>query len=327
MDIITALPMANRSQPPAVLGGAWELGALRKITSAGAPGVSVVDLVRGELPLPLQATLDRNSISLWQKPIALTCSLSVVGLEWLHQENGLPDVLLIHLEDESSSRAADVNYKRELEAHTRTNTAKSRDLLSQIFTEEVQFHDVATRGLAVMHADSREETLSAGDHVLEYLTATSESRFIHGRTAHVLTVVALQSFAIEILNSLWPNTYHKQKTIKKFSAKFLDYRHYLEWNDVFLEIDSKKIYRSLRDMLSIERRFDSFGRELQDMYSAQQFKNSSTLNRVGLLLASFALIPVWLTSDLTFTSNRIGVIGLTVAALVIAVTVFRSVRK
>jgi hypothetical protein len=98
--------------------------------------------------------------------------MDVVGLEWLHSPDGLPDLLLIHIEDSTHYHASTTDdfRRREIEWITRTGTSKSATFIQKIFQGDVEMHSIATRGIAVMHENMHDpEVLSAGDHVLEFL--------------------------------------------------------------------------------------------------------------------------------------------------------------
>jgi len=322
--------MKNQEIPPSISNQDWESGPLRSVTAAGAPGSPVTDLVKSELPLPLQSTLNRKSVSLWREPIEINHSMDVVGLEWLHSPDGLPDLLLIHIEDSTHYHASTTDdfRRREIEWITRTGTSKSATFIQKIFQGDVEMHSIATRGIAVMHENMHDpEVLSAGDHVLEFLTDKSQSRFLHSRCSHVLAVVALQSFAIEILNNSWPSSTGNKSEIKKFSEKFISYRHNLEWSDAFIDLESRRIYRELRALLSIEQKFDAFGKELQDLHRALEVNNSSALNRTGLIIAIAALVPVWLTAELEKLNNQRGIVGLSIALTSTAIAIWIGRRK
>ena len=84
MDIVVAIPMANRKTLPAVNHEKqWIDGTLDYITDAGVPGGVITNLIAPEFPHSIRGLLARKSVSLWRSKIAVKPILDVVGLEWL----------------------------------------------------------------------------------------------------------------------------------------------------------------------------------------------------------------------------------------------------
>jgi hypothetical protein len=285
MDIVVALPMANRTSLPIVNHEKqWIDGTLDYITDAGVPGGVITNLIAPEFPHSISGLLDRKSVSLWRKKIEINPILDVVGLEWLQFDDGLPDMLLVHLAGEGNSQPIKSVF-------TRTHLRETQDLVGKLFSETVDFHGTVSKGVAVVAENTfmyDTQTLLAKDHVLVF-DATNDSKFVHGRCAHVLTVVAAQSFALEILNTEWPVD-SSSSQMKQFVKNYLRYRHRYEWLEIFVEPDSKMIYSNLRSMLSIEPKFRNFGIEVNECQQNRQAKSAENLNVIGLGLAGLGLI-------------------------------------
>ena len=285
MDIVVALPMANRKNLPAVNHEKqWIDGTLDFITDAGVPGGVITNLISPEFPNSIRTLLSRKSASLWRSKIAVSPIVDVVGLEWLQFDDAMPDMLLVHLAGEGNSQPIKSVF-------TRTHLRETQDLISKIFAEKVDFHHTVSKGVAIVAENSfqfQEQTVLANDHVLVF-DATDDAKFVHGRCAHVLTVVAAQSFALEILNAEWPIDASSSE-MKRFVKKYLRYRHRYEWLEIFVEPDSKMIYSNLRSMLSIEPKFRNFGVEVNEFQQNRQAKSAENLNLIGLGLAGLALI-------------------------------------
>lgn len=301
--------MANRKTPPVVNHEKqWIDGTLDYITDAGVPGGVITNLIAPEFPHSLRGLLARKSVSLWRSKIAVSPILDVVGLEWLQFDDGLPDMLLVHL---TGGYAAQSMF-------TRTHLRETKDLVSKIFSEEVDFHETVSKGVAIVAENSFQfdkQTLLARDHVLVF-EFTNDAKFVHGRCAHVLTVVAAQTFALEILNAEWPIEASSSE-MKKFIKRYLRYRHRYEWLEIFVEPDSKMIYSNLRSMLSIEPKFRNFGIEVNEFQQNRQAKSAENLNVIGLGLAGLALIST-LTSH---SASRFIAVG---ALLIIVIGVIAS---
>lgn len=294
MDIVVALPMANRKTLPVVNHEKqWIDGTLDYITDAGVPGGVITNLIAPELPLSIRGILDRKSVSMWRNKIAVNPQLDVVGLEWLQFNDGLPDMLLVHLTGEGL-------YVPLSNVFTRTHQKASQDLIRSLFSEPVKFHGKVSKGVAIVAENSFQfdsQTILAKDHVLVF-DATNDAKFIHGRCAHVLALVATQAFALEILNSDWPlNSSTSQ--MKKFVKKYLKYRHRYEWLEIFVEPDSKMVYTNLRSMLSIEPKFRNFGIEVNEFQQNRQATSAENLNVIGLGLAGLALIGTLISQSTT----------------------------
>ena len=309
MDIVVAIPMANRKTLPVVSHEKqWIDGTLDYITDAGVPGGVITNLIAPEFPRSLRGLLARKSVSLWRSKIAVSPILDVVGLEWLQFYDGMPDMLLVHL---TGGYAAQSMF-------TRTHLRETKDLVSKIFSEEVDFHETVSKGVAVVAENSfrfEKQTLLAKDHVLVF-ESTNDAKFIHGRCAHVLTVVAAQSFALEILNAEWPIEASSSE-MKKFIKRYLRYRHRYEWLEIFVEPDSKMIYLNLRSMLSIEPKFRNFGIEVNEFQQNRQAKSAENLNVFGLGLAGLALISTLISQS----ASRFIAVG---ALLIIVIGVIAS---
>lgn len=309
MDIVVAIPMANRESLPAVNHEKqWIDGTLDYITDAGVPGGVITNLIAPEFPHSLRGLLARKSVSLWRSKIAVSPILDVVGLEWLQFDDGLPDMLLVHL---TGGYAAQSMF-------TRTHLRETKDLVSKIFSEEVDFHETVSKGVAIVAENSFQfdkQTLLAQDHVLVF-DCTNDAKFVHGRCAHVLTVVAAQSFALEILNAEWPIDASSSE-MKKFIKRYLRYRHRYEWLEIFVEPDSKMIYSNLRSMLSIEPKFRNFGIEVNEFQQNRQAKSAENLNVIGLGLAGLALIST-LTSHSASRFIAVGVLAIMVIGAIVS---------
>jgi hypothetical protein len=288
--------MANRKTLPIVNHEKqWIDGTLDYITDAGVPGGVITNLIAPEFPHSIRGLLARQSVSFWRKKLEISPILDVVGLEWLQFDDGLPDMLLVHLAGEGTSQPIKSVF-------TRTHLKETQDLISKIFSEPVEFHVTVTKGVAVVAENSfrfEQQTILANDHVLVF-DATNDAKFVHGRCAHVLTVVAAQAFALEILNSEWPID-SSLSQMKKFVRRYLRYRHRYEWLEIFVEPDSKMIYSSLRSMLSIEAKFRNFGIEVGEYQQNRQAKSAENLNIIGLGIAGLAL----LTTVLEQTASRL----------------------
>ena len=291
MDIVVAIPMANRKTLPAVNHEKqWIDGTLDYITDAGVPGGVITNLIAPEFPHSLRGLLARKSVSLWRSKIAVSPILDVVGLEWLQFDDAMPDMLLVHLVGEGNSQPIKSVF-------TRTHLRETQELVSKIFSEEVNFHETVSKGVAIVAENSfqfDEQTLLARDHVLVF-DCTNDAKFVHGRCAHVLTIVAAQAFALEILNAEWPID-PSSSEMKGFVNRYLRYRHRYEWLEIFVEPDSKMIYSNLRSMLSIEPKFRNFGIEVNEFQQNRQATSAENLNVIGLGLAGLALIST-LTSQ------------------------------
>lgn len=292
MDIVVVLPMANRKTLPIVNHEKqWIDGTLDYITDAGVPGGVIKNLIAPEFPQSLRGLLARKSVSMWRNRVSVQPVLDVVGLEWLQFDDDMPDMLLVHLSGEGFSGS----YKG---MFTRTHLRETQDLVSKLFSEPVDFHEIVGKGVAIVAENSFEfekQTLLAKDHVLVF-ESTNDAKFVHGRCAHVLTVVAAQSFALEILNAQWPIDASSSE-MKRFIKKYLHYRHRYEWLEIFVEPDSKMIYSNLRSMLSIEPKFRNFGIEVNEYQQNRQAKGAENLNVIGLGLAGLALISTLITQS------------------------------
>ena len=285
MDIVVALPMANRKSLPIVNHEKqWAEGTLDFITDAGVPGGVITNLITPEFPHSIRGLLTRQSVSFWRKKLEISPILDVVGLEWLHFDDGLPDMLLVHLAGEGTSHPIKSVF-------TRTQLKETQDLIGKIFSEPLDFHDTVSKGVAVVAENSfryEQQTILANDHVLVF-DGTNDSKFVHGRCAHVLTVVTAQAFALEILNTEWPVD-PSSNEMNAFVKKYLQYRHRYEWLEIFVEPESKMIYSNLRSMLSIEPKFRNFGIEVNEFQQHRQATSAENLNVIGLGLAGLALI-------------------------------------
>lgn len=283
--------MANRKTLPAVNHEKqWIDGTLDYITDAGVPGGVITNLIAPEFPHSLRGLLARKSVSLWRSKIAVSPILDVVGLEWLQFDDAMPDMLLVHLVGEGNSQPIKSVF-------TRTHLRETQELVSKIFSEDVDFHETVSKGVAIVAENSfqfDEQTLLARDHVLVF-DCTNDAKFVHGRCAHVLTIVAAQAFALEILNAEWPID-PSSSEMKGFVNRYLRYRHRYEWLEIFVEPDSKMIYSNLRSMLSIEPKFRNFGIEVNEFQQNRQATSAENLNVIGLGLAGLALIST-LTSQ------------------------------
>jgi hypothetical protein len=312
VDIVVALPMANRKTLPAVNHEKqWIDGTLDYITDAGVPGGVITNLIAPEFPHSIRGLLARKSVSLWRSKIAVSPDLFVVGLEWLQFDDAMPDMLLVHLWDERPSQPIKSVF-------TRTHLQETQDLVSKLFSEPVDFHEIVGKGVAIVAENSFEfekQTLLARDHVLVF-DCTNDAKFVHGRCAHVLTIVAAQAFALEILNAEWPID-PSSSEMKGFVKRYLRYRHRYEWLEIFVEPDSKMIYSNLRSMLSIEPKFRNFGIEVNEFQQNRQAKSAENLNVIGLGLAGLALIST-LTSQ---SASRFIAVG---ALLIIVIGVIAS---
>jgi hypothetical protein len=275
------------------------------------PGGVITNLIAPEFPHSLRGLLARKSVSLWRSKIAVSPILDVVGLEWLQFDDAMPDMLLVHL---TGGHAAQSMF-------TRTHLRETKDLVSKIFSEEVDCHETVSKGVAIVAENSilaensfqlEEQTLLARDHVLVF-KYTNDAKFVHGRCAHVLTVVAAQSFALEILNAEWPID-SSSSQMKGFVKRYLRYRHRYEWLEIFVEPVSKMIYSNLRLMLSIEPKFRNFGIEVNEFQQNRQAKSAENLNLIGLGLAGLALIGTLISQS----APRFVAVG---ALLVIAIGV------
>ena len=283
--------MANRKTLPAVNHEKqWIDGTLDYITDAGVPGGVITNLIAPEFPHSLRGLLARKSVSLWRSKIAVSPILDVVRLEWLQFDDAMPDMLLVHLVGEGNSQPIKSVF-------TRTHLRETQELVSKIFSEDVDFHETVSKGVAIVAENSfqfDEQTLLARDHVLVF-DCTNDAKFVHGRCAHVLTIVAAQAFALEILNAEWPID-PSSSEMKGFVNRYLRYRHRYEWLEIFVEPDSKMIYSNLRSMLSIEPKFRNFGIEVNEFQQNRQATSAENLNVIGLGLAGLALIST-LTSQ------------------------------
>jgi hypothetical protein len=309
MDIVVAIPMANRKSLPIVNHEKqWIDGTLDYITDAGVPGGVITNLIAPEFPHSLRGLLARKSVSLWRSKIAVSPILDVVGLEWLQFDDAMPDMLLVHL---SGGHAAQSMF-------TRTHLRETKDLVSKMFSEEVDFHETVSKGVAIVAENSfnyQHQTILANDHVLVF-DATNDAKFVHGRCAHVLTVVAAQAFALEVLNAEWPIDSSSSK-MKKFVKKYLQYRHRYEWLEIFVEPDSKMIYSNLRSMLSIEPKFRNFGIEVNEFQQNRQAKSAENLNVIGLGLAGLALIATLIEQSVSRVI-AVGVLALMVIGAIVS---------
>jgi hypothetical protein len=285
MDIVVALPMANRKTLPIVNHEKqWIDGTLDYITDAGVPGGVITNLIAPEFPHSISGLLARQSVSFWRKKLEISPILDVVGLEWLHFDDGLPDMLLVHLAGEGTSQPIKNVF-------TRTHLKETQDLIDKIFQEPLDFHDTVSKGVVIVAENSfqyDEQTLLAKDHVLVF-DCTNDAKFVHGRCAHVLTIVAAQAFALEILNAEWPVD-PSSTEMNAFVKRYLQYRHRYEWLEIFVEPESKMIYSNLRSMLSIEPKFRNFGIEVNEFQQHRQATSAENLNVIGLGLAGLALI-------------------------------------
>jgi hypothetical protein len=306
--------MANRKTLPAVNHEKqWIDGALDYITDAGVPGGVITNLIAPEFPHSIRGLLARQSVSFWRKKLEISPILDVVGLEWLHFDDGLPDMLLVHLAGEGTSHPIKSVF-------TRTHLRETQDLIDKVFSEPVHFHDTVSKGIALVTENSfryESQTILANDHVLIF-DATSDSKFVHGRCAHVLSVVAAQAFALEILNSEWPQD-SSSSQMKRFVKKYIQYRHRYEWLEIFVEPDSKMIYSNLRSMLSIEPKFRNFGIEVNEFQQNRQAKSAENLNVIGLGIAGLALIATLIDQSVT----RVIAVG-ALALMVLGAIFFRG---
>jgi hypothetical protein len=312
MDIVVAIPMANRKTLPAVNHEKqWIDGTLDYITDAGVPGGVITNLIAPEFPHSLRGLLARKSVSLWRSKIAVSPILDVVGLEWLQFDDAMPDMLLVHLAGEGTSHPIKSVF-------TRTHLRETKDLIGNIFSEPVDFHDTVSKGVAVVAENSfnfEHQTILANDHVLVF-DATNDAKFVHGRCAHVLTVVAAQAFALEVLNAEWPIDSSSSK-MKKFVKKYLRYRHRYEWLEIFVEPDSKMVYSNLRSMLSIEPKFRNFGIEVNEFQQNRQAKSAENLNVIGLGIAGLALIATLIDQSVSRVI-AVGVLALMVIGAIVS---------
>jgi hypothetical protein len=300
----TSLPIVNHEKQ-------WIDGTLDYITDAGVPGGVITNLIAPELPLSIRGLLDRKSVSLWRSKIAVNPQLDVVGLEWLQFIDGLPDILLVHFAGEGNSQPIKSVF-------TRTHLRETQELVGKLFSETVDFHGTVSKGVAIVAENTFKydtQTLLAKDHVLVF-DATNDSKFVHGRCAHVLTVVAAQAFALDILNTEWPIEASSSE-MKKFIKRYLRYRHRYEWLEIFVEPDSKMIYLNLRSMLSIEPKFRNFGIEVNEFQQNRQAKSAENLNVFGLGLAGLALISTLISQS----ASRFIAVG---ALLIIVIGVIAS---
>jgi len=276
------LPIVNHEQH-------WVEGTLDYITDTGVPGGVITNLIAPEFPHSISALLARKSVSFWRKKIEINPILDVVGLEWLQFDDSLPDMLMVHIAGEGDSQPIKSVF-------TRTHLGETQELIGKLFSETVDFHGVVSKGVAVVAENTFKydaQTLLAKDHVLVF-DATNDAKFVHGRCAHVLAVVAAQAFALEILNAEWPID-SSSSQMKKFVKKYLRYRHRYEWLEIFVEPDSKMIYSNLRSMLSIESKFRNFGIEVNEYQQNRQATSAENLNLIGLGLAGIALIGTLIT--------------------------------
>jgi hypothetical protein len=298
--------MANRKTLPIVNHEKqWVDGVLDYITDAGVPGGVITNLITPEFPHSIRGLLDRKSVSLWRSKIAVNPNLDVVGLEWLQFDDGLPDMLLVHLDGVGL-------YMPLSNVFTRTHQKASQDLVNSLFSEGVDFHDTVSKGVAIVAENSfqyDQQTVLAKDHVLVF-DGTNDAKFVHGRCAHVLTIVAAQAFALEVLNAEWPIDPYSSE-MKGFIKKYLGYRHRYEWLEIFVEPESKMIYSNLRSMLSIEPKFRNFGIEVNEFQQNRQATSAENLNVIGLGLAGLALI-VTVTSQIASRFVAVGALLLMV---------------
>lgn len=318
--------MASKKSYPVIRSDKpWQDGTLSRVTASGTPGEPIVNLISREFPKALRdIVFTRSHISLWDSPIKVSDKqyLKVVGLEWINTIDEISDVCLIHLEagNDNSDLETVSTY---IEAVTRTWRKESQQFMSDLFIEQDLIHSELAQGLAVIGFQQQvigSATETRG-HVIAYSTTASEPKLIHAYGAHVLAVVALQQFALEMLNLIWPQNVSNRNELNNFSKKLLEFRHNFNWSSLFINPDARRLYRNLRESLGIEKRYADFGAEINEALTLSQSKTSLILTRVAAIVAISALIPVWIPN--LVAQGEIGALGL-VSTFVLMFVAFRS---
>ena len=330
LSAVIAIPVNTQKSPPEFLDdGLWENMALSRLSKSGAPGSSVVALLRDEFPAPIKFTLDRHSRSYWENPVYISDKVAVVAFEYLNTRHESPfSLLLCHLQADDSHSSQQI-----ISNLTRLLTKNFSDMIKNFFAAE-QCIVSQSRGIGVATV-AQVEPMSGiewknWDNVIALETNADLSDMIcHGRFAHILTVVALQQFNLNSLENIWPSSVSKVADFYKFREQFHTFRHECEWAEICTHELSQSLYHKLLERLGIPNKISEYSNELRDFFIAAEADSARSLNKYGFIVALLATVPTWLTANWSRQAATTGVVGIcgTMALVGLGSIVFKRLKR